>query len=131
MKYQIEAMRGYGGGSIVNVSSILGHVGFAQAPAYVAAKHGVLGLTKAAAIDHAGDGIRVNAVSPAFIITPMVEQSGLLDNPEARAHIEGLHALGRMGQPEEVSSLVTWLCSERASFVTGTSYMVDGGYTAR
>jgi NAD(P)-dependent dehydrogenase (short-subunit alcohol dehydrogenase family) len=130
MKHEITAMLAGGGGSIVNVASILGHVGFAGAPAYVAAKHGVLGLTKAAAIDYGLKGVRVNAVSPAFIVTPMLTRAGLMDDEAVVHGLEAKHALGRLGQPEEVAGLVTWLCSDAASFVTGASYLVDGGYVA-
>lgn len=130
MKHAIPVMLEQGGGAIVNVASILGHVGFAGAPAYVAAKHGVVGLTKAAAADYAQRGVRVNAVCPAFIVTPMIERAGLTEDPEVRRAIEARHPINRLGQPEEVAGLVTWLCTDAASFVTGASYLVDGGYTA-
>jgi NAD(P)-dependent dehydrogenase (short-subunit alcohol dehydrogenase family) len=128
MKYEIPAMLRQGGGAIVNMASILGHVGFAGAPAYVAAKHGVIGLTKNAAIEYAKQGIRVTAVCPAFIHTPMVDD-GL--TPEAKAQVEAAHPIGRMGNPEEVAELVVFLCSDGASFITGNPILVDGGYVAQ
>jgi len=130
MRYQIPAMLRTGARecAIVNMASILGSVGFANSVAYVSAKHGVLGLTKNAALEHAADGIRVNAVGPGFIRTPLVESSM---DAEALAFLEGLHALGRLGTSEEVAELVAWLASDAASFVTGSYYPVDGGYLAR
>jgi len=128
MRFEIPRMLESGGGAIVNMASILGAVGFATASAYVAAKHGVLGLTKAAALEYASSGIRINSVGPAFIRTPMV--TGALDE-EAQDQIAGLHAMGRMGEPEEVAGLTAFLCSDAASFMTGGYYLADGGYTAR
>ena len=128
MKYEIPAMLRQGGGAIVNMASILGHVGFAGAPAYVAAKHGLIGLTKNAALEYAKLGIRVTAVCPAFIHTPMVDD-GL--TPEAKAQVEAAHPVGRMGNPEEVAELVVFLCSDGASFITGNPILVDGGYVAQ
>lgn len=128
MRYQIPAMKAAGGGSIVNVASILGQVGFRNSAAYVAAKHGVVGLTKSAALEHAPDKIRVNVVGPGFIRTPLVEKS--MDAATLEA-LEGMHALGRLGEPSEVAELVLWLSSDKASFVTGSYYAVDGGYLAQ
>ena len=129
MKYQIAAMLKNGGGSIINMASILGSVGFANASAYTAAKHGVVGLTKAAAIEYSAHGVRINSVGPAFIHTPML--SGLEQDTGLNAMLVGAHPIGRLGQPEEVAELVTWLASDKASFVTGAYYPVDGGYLAR
>jgi len=129
MKFEIPAMLKAGEGAIVNMASILGQVGFAGAPAYVAAKHGVIGLTQNAAIEYAARGIRVNSIGPAFIKTPMI--ASLEQNTQALNMLVGLHPIGRLGLPEEVAELVIWLSSTRASFVTGAYYPVDGGYLAR
>ena len=126
MKYEIPEMLKNGGGSIINISSILGQVGFARASAYVAAKHGVVGLTQAAAIEYGPRKIRVNAVGPGFIRTPIL--SGLSE--EMLKSMAQLHALKRIGEPDEVAALITFLASSEASFITGSYYAVDGGYLA-
>ena len=127
MKYQIPAMIASGGGSIVNMASILGSVAFRGAPAYVAAKHGVLGLTQNAAVEYAPQKIRVNSVGPAFIKTPLLNAL----TPEIMQLLVGMHPIGRLGESPEVAELVTWLSSDKASFVTGSYYPVDGGYLAQ
>ena len=129
MQQQIAAMLKTGGGSIINMASILGAVGSATNSAYTAAKHGVVGLTQAAAIEYGAQGIRINAVAPGFIHTPML--TGLEANAEAKAMLIKAHPIGRLGQPEEVAELVAWLASDRALFVTGAYLPVDGGYLAR
>ena len=128
MRYEIPAMLTRSHGAIVNMSSILGAVGFANSPAYVAAKHGVVGLTQTAAIEYATQGIRVTAVGPGFITTPLL--SANLDEATQRA-IGEMHPVKRMGTPEEVAALVCFLASDAASFITGSYYTVDGGYTAQ
>ena len=128
MRHQIPALLDSGGGSIVNVASILGQVGFPSSSAYVAAKHGVVGLTRSAALEYAARGVRVNAVGPAFINTPLIEKNM---TPEARAGLVAKHPIGRLGESEEVAELVVWLSSEKASFVTGSYYAIDGGYLAQ
>jgi NAD(P)-dependent dehydrogenase (short-subunit alcohol dehydrogenase family) len=129
MKYEIAEMLENGGGSIVNMASILGSVAFATAPAYVAAKHGVVGLSRTAAVEYASRGVRVNAVGPAFIKTPLI--AALEHDPQMNEMLVSMHPIGRLGEPEEVAELVVWLSSEKASFVTGSYYPVDGGYLAR
>ena len=129
MRYEIPAMLQNGGGVIVNMASILGQVGFATSPAYVSAKHGILGLTRTAAIEYGKAGIRINAVGPGFIHTPMI--SALEENQETDKLLVSLHPIGRLGKPEEVAGLVVWLSSDEASFVTGSYYPVDGGYLAQ
>lgn len=125
-KYEVPAMLKSGGGAIVNMASILGTNGFASAPAYVSSKHGVVGLTKATAIDYAKQGIRVNAVGPGFIETPL-----LSGNKEMFDGLRALHPMGRLGQPEEVAALTLFLLSDAASFITGSYHLVDGGYAAQ
>ena len=129
MQHQIAAMLKTGGGSIVNMASVLGAVGFAGSSAYAAAKHGVIGLTQTAALEYSAHGIRINAVGPGFIHTPMV--AGLEADAAVNAMVVAAHAIGRLGKPEEVAELVAWLSSDRASFVTGAYYPVDGAYLAR
>lgn len=127
MRFAIPEMLKAGAGSIVNMSSILGSVGFAGASAYVAAKHALQGLTRAAAIEYAPKGIRVNAVGPAFIETPLLSALP----PGAKEGLVAIHPVGRLGTPEEVAALTLFLLSDRASFVTGSYHLVDGGYTAQ
>lgn len=133
MKHEIPVMLERGGGAIVNTASILGLVGFANAPAYTASKHGVVGLTKAAAQEYAEKGIRINAVCPGFIETPMVMERGVQLGKDKAAYeqVAGLHPVNRLGKPEEIANAVLWLCSPEASFVTGYPLAVDGGYVSR
>jgi NAD(P)-dependent dehydrogenase (short-subunit alcohol dehydrogenase family) len=130
MKYELAVMERQGSGTIVNMSSILGKVGFAQSAGYVAAKHGVVGLTQNAALEYSNKGIRVNVVGPAFINTPLLSEAGMNDEIK-NTMLVPLHPIGRLGRPEEVAELVLWLASDKASFVTGSYYPVDGGYLAQ
>lgn len=128
MRYQIPAMQAAGGGNIVNIGSILSQVSFRNAPAYVAAKHGVLGLTQNAAVEYAQQNIRVNVVGPGFIRTPLLENN--MDEKTLKA-IAAMHPMNRLGTVAEVADLVLWLASDQASFVTGAYFAVDGGYLAQ
>jgi len=130
MKHELLQMEKQGSGSIIDNASILGTVGFAGAGAYTATKHGVLGLTKVAAIEYATKGIRVNAVCPGFIETPMLERAGLLSDAKIRKSIEDLHAVKRLGTCAEVAEAVVFLASSRSSFITGHPLLVDGGFVS-
>jgi NAD(P)-dependent dehydrogenase (short-subunit alcohol dehydrogenase family) len=129
LKHEIPAMLQTGGGAIVNTTSVAGLVGFSQSPIYTASKHAVIGLTKAVALEYAKQGVRVNAVAPAAIETRMFRD--FANTPEVREMLVSAHPMGRIGQPTEVASAVLWLCSEGASFVTGQTLVLDGGYTAQ
>lgn len=125
---QLPAIAANGGGGVVNMASVLGSVGFAQSSAYVTAKHGLLGLTKNAALEYGAAGVRVNAVGPGFILTPLLEAN--LDQP-TQDFLAAKHALGRLGTAEEVANLVAFLVSDAATFITGSYHLVDGGYAAQ
>ncbi len=127
LRYELPAILAAGGGAVVNMASILGTNGFAGSPAYVAAKHGVVGLTKSAALEYAVQGVRINAVGPGFIETPLLRNV----DPAAHRQLVSLHPQGRLGTAEEVAELTAFLLSERASFVNGSYHLVDGGYSAR
>ena len=130
MKHEIPIMLKQGGGAIVNTASVAGLVGFPNIPAYNASKGGVIQLTKTAALEYAKQGIRVNAVCPGVIRTPMVERF-LGGSPEAEAQFVAMEPVGRMGLPQEIAEAVVWLCSDAASFVTGHAMAVDGGLVAQ
>ena len=130
MKYEIRQMLAQGGGAIVNTASGVGLIGIRGGGAYVASKHGVVGLTKTAALEYAKSGIRVNAVCPGVIQTPMVERI-TRQYPRAAETMAAAHPIGRTGNPEEIAEAVVWLCSDTASFVTGHAMAVDGGYVAQ
>ncbi|YCM46558.1 glucose 1-dehydrogenase [Verrucomicrobiaceae bacterium 227] len=131
MKHEIPAMLKNGGGSIINTSSVVGHVGMAGGATYVASKHAVEGLTKSAALEYAKEGIRVNAIAPAVIATEMADRIFGEEGSESREGAAGMHPIGRLGQPQEVADAVFFLASDASSFVTGGSLKVDGGFTAQ
>jgi NAD(P)-dependent dehydrogenase (short-subunit alcohol dehydrogenase family) len=131
MKFELQQMRKQGSGAVVNCSSLGGLVGGAERGIYHASKHGVLGFTKSAALEYAARGIRVNAVCPGLIWTPMVDQMVAEGQGEAMKAMEKSVPMGRVGRPEEIATAVLWLCSEAASYVTGQSISVDGGYIMR
>src|SRR2546427_5051787 len=130
MKHELRHMRAQGSGAIVNYSSLGGLVGLPSRAAYHASKHGVIGLTKSAALEYAPRGIRINAVCPGIIDTPMVAGM-LVSQPEAMEELMKEQPIGRLGRPEEIAAAVLWLCSPGASFVVGHALAVDGGYTVR
>lgn len=129
MRAQIRAMRTRGRGAIVNISSGAGLLGFPLSSIYCAAKHAVVGLTRAAAIDHSAQGLRINALCPGMIETPPLE--AFLADPARRAGALAMHPIGRIGKPQEIADAALWLCSDDASFVTGVALPVDGGFTAQ
>lgn len=130
MKYEIPAILAAGGGAIVNCASGAGLIGFPGQAAYVASKHGVLGLTKTAALEYGAQGININAICPGTARTPMVENV-VHDQPELQEELVRLHPIGRIAEPEEIAEAALWLCTARSSFVSGSAIIVDGGYVAQ
>jgi len=128
LKYQIPQIIANGGGSIINMASVLGQVGTKYSPAYVAAKHGVVGLTKASALEYADQKIRINSVGPGYIKTPLLIKSL---NEEQMDDLVQKHPIGRLGESQEIAELVLWLASDKASFVTGSYYAAEGGFLAQ
>ena len=128
LKYELEVMLKAGKGSIVNCASIAGLVGFPGLPAYVVSKHGIVGLTKTAALEYAANGIRVNAVCPAVIETAMAERA--FSDPAVSKRMLAMHPLGRFGKPIEIAEAVLWMCSGKSSFMTGHEIVLDGGMLA-
>jgi NAD(P)-dependent dehydrogenase (short-subunit alcohol dehydrogenase family) len=131
MKHELYQMSKQKSGVIINMSSILGKVGFANAGHYVAAKHGVIGLTQTAAMEYALEGIRINAICPGFVSTPLLESGGISQNAEVKTMIENLHPMKRFGDDDEIANVFLFLATEGSSFMTGTAVEVDGGYLAQ
>jgi NAD(P)-dependent dehydrogenase (short-subunit alcohol dehydrogenase family) len=130
LRHEIPQMLKQGGGTIVNCASVAGLVGIAGLPAYEASKHGVVGLTRTAALETVKQNIRINAVCPGAILTPMLERF-MASSPEARATVVASEPIGRIGKPEEIAECVLWLCSDASSFVTGQALAADGGWTVQ
>lgn len=131
MKHELAQMVKQKKGVIINMSSVLGKVGFSTSSHYVAAKHGVIGLTQTAALEYAAEGIRINAICPGFIDTPLLAKGGITDHPDVKQHIIDLHPMKRLGKSEEVASGFIFLASDDSSFMTGTTLEMDGGYLAQ
>jgi NAD(P)-dependent dehydrogenase (short-subunit alcohol dehydrogenase family) len=130
MKHELAQMAKQKNGVIVNMSSILGKVGFPTSSHYVAAKHAVIGLTQTAALEYAEEGIRINAICPGFIETPLLTNAGISDNTEVKQHIIDLHPMKRLGKSEEIANGFIFLACDESSFVSGTTLEIDGGYLA-
>ena len=130
MKHELTQMQKQKSGVIVNMSSILGKVGFATSSHYVAAKHGIIGLTQTAAIEYATEGIRINAICPGFIDTPLLAKGGITDHADVKQQIIDLHPMKRLGKAEEIANGFIFLACDDSSFITGTSIEIDGGYLA-
>ena len=131
MNLELKQMSKQKKGVIINMSSILGKVGFATSSHYVAAKHGIIGLTQSAALEYATEGIRINSICPGFIETPMLSNAGISENSDLQKYIIGLHPMKRLGKPEEVAAGFIFLASDDSSFMTGTTLEIDGGYLAQ
>ena len=132
MKYEIPEMLKAGGGAVVNTASIAGLVGYMTMPAYSASKHGMVGLTKTTALEYATRGVRVNAICPGGVQTPMVDRMSATQNKEEfEAMIKAMHPIGRIGQPDEIAGVAVFLCSDKASFITGQALAADGGFVAQ
>jgi NAD(P)-dependent dehydrogenase (short-subunit alcohol dehydrogenase family) len=131
MKHELSQMAKQKKGVIVNMASILGKVGFATSAHYVAAKHGVIGLTETAALEYATEGIRINTICPGFIDTPLLAKGGITDHPEVKQHIIALHPMNRLGKSEEIANGFIFLASDDSSFISGTALTIDGGYLAQ